>query len=123
MRFRALVVALVLPICLQGAPALAQDAAEPAPEASEQRKEVEARYKRALELFNDGSYDAARLELKRAYELAPTYRILYNIALVNVELNDYAGALDAFERYLSEGSPRLHHVAKVTASLASRLEE
>jgi len=89
-RLRSLLVALALPICLQGTPAFAQSAEEDA--AAAQRKEAEARYKRALELFNDGSYDAARLELKRAYELAPTYRILYNIALVNVELNDYVGA-------------------------------
>jgi hypothetical protein len=67
------------------------------------RAEAEARYRRALELFNEGNYDASLLELRRAYVLAPSYRILYNVALVNVQLADYAAALDAFERYLSEG--------------------
>lgn len=68
------------------------------------QKEAEQRYRRALELFNSGDYDASLLEFRRAYELAPTYRILYNIALVNVQMNDYAGALDAFERFLAEGA-------------------
>ena len=65
--------------------------------------EAVVRYKRALDLFNDGSFDAALLEFRRAYELAPNYRVLYNIALVNVQLNDYAGALGAFEQYLADG--------------------
>jgi hypothetical protein len=91
-----LLVALALAPLASVAPALAE-------EPSDERQEAESRYKRALELFAEGSYDGALLELKRAYELAPTYRILYNIALVNVQLNDYASALDAFERYLAEG--------------------
>ncbi len=71
------------------------------------RSEAEERYNRALELFNEGSYDASRLEFERAYELAPSYRILYNVALVNVQMNDYAAALTAFERFLSEGADKI----------------
>ncbi len=71
------------------------------------RSEAEERYNRALELFNEGSYDASRLEFQRAYELAPSYRILYNVALVNVQMNDYAAALTAFELFLSEGADNI----------------
>lgn len=77
--------------------------ASPAASAPASSEEAQRRYTRALELFNEGSYDAALLEFRRAYELAPSWRILYNIGQVNVQLNDYARALEAFERYLSEG--------------------
>ncbi|HET9955745.1 MAG TPA: PEGA domain-containing protein [Polyangiaceae bacterium] len=73
----------------------------------QQREEAQLRYSRALELFNEGSFEAASLELRRAYELAPSFRILYNIGLVNTELNDYAAALSAFERYLADGGPNV----------------
>ncbi len=41
--------------------------------------------------------------MKKAYALAPTYRLLYNIGIVYQALRDSARSLDAFERYLSEG--------------------
>jgi hypothetical protein len=92
----------------------------------DERNEAQERYRRALELFNDGSYDAALLELRRAYELAPSYRILYNIALVNVQLNDYASALGFFERYLTEGgteipTARVEEVRKEISRLQTRV--
>jgi hypothetical protein len=99
--------ALVLGLALSSLPlpAAAQDAKVEGEDPN--REEALARYKRALELFGEGSYEASLLEFKRAYALAPSYRILYNIALVNVQLNDDVGALDAFEGYLSEGGAEL----------------
>jgi hypothetical protein len=73
-----------------------------APESSAQA-EARARFNRALELVEDGDFDAAVLELQRAYDLAPSYRILYNIGLVSQQLKQYARAYDAFDRYLKEG--------------------
>jgi hypothetical protein len=93
---------LALLAWLASPPALAQPGS-PATPARANVDQAQERYKRALDLFNDGSYDAALLEFRRAYELAPNYRVLYNIALVNVQLNDYAGALNAFEQYLAGG--------------------
>jgi len=81
-------------------------ASAPAP-TQEQFEEAQRRYNRAMELFNEGSYDASLLEFRRAYELAPTYKILYNVALVNVQLNDYAQALEYFERYLADGGSEI----------------
>jgi len=112
--------------CVAPRPAAAQTAPAPAPAAQPKLDEAMDRYKRALDLFNDGSYDAALLEFRRAYELAPNYRVLYNIALVNVQLNDYAGALNAFEKYLAEGgsevpASRVEEVKRELARLGPRV--
>lgn len=69
----------------------------------EAQEEARQRFKRALELADDGQFDAALVELKKAYDLAPTYRILYNVGIVYQQLKDYARALDAYERYVDEG--------------------
>lgn len=65
--------------------------------------EARTRYEKGQALYKDGAFEAALVELQRAYELAPSYKILYNIAQVHRQLNDFAGSLKAFERYLSEG--------------------
>jgi putative ubiquitin-RnfH superfamily antitoxin RatB of RatAB toxin-antitoxin module len=67
---------------------------------SEQAKE---RFKRGMQLFDEGDFALALIELERAYELSPNYRALYNIGLVNVQLGHYARASEALRRYLSEG--------------------
>lgn len=69
--------------------------------------EAKMRYERGLKLYDEGNYDAARVEMQRAYELAPTYRILYNLGLVHRQLNDYAAALRAFTQYLTEGGKKV----------------
>jgi hypothetical protein len=73
------------------------------PASADAQEEARARFKRALELADDGQFDSALLELRKAYELAPTYRILYNVGIVYQQLKDYARALDAYERYVDEG--------------------
>jgi hypothetical protein len=69
--------------------------------------DARVRYERALELYESGVYDAALVELKRAYELRPSYKLLYNIGQVRMAMNDYAGALEAYRQYLREAGPRL----------------
>jgi tetratricopeptide (TPR) repeat protein len=82
--------------------ASAQEAARPAAP-SPKMAEAQQRYRRGIELVNEGAYESALLEFRRAYELAPSYRILFNIGQVSRALNDYAGALRSFERYLKDG--------------------
>ena len=65
--------------------------------------EARSRYDRGKQLYEEGAYDAALIEFQRAYELAPSFRILYNIGQVYRQQNDYAGALKSYERYLAEG--------------------
>lgn len=72
-----------------------------------QMDEARSRYERALELSDEGNYDEALLELQRAYALAPTYRLLYNLGVVSAAVHDYVKAIDYFERYLTEGGPAI----------------
>ena len=69
--------------------------------------DARARYKRGMDLYQDGAFDAALVELQKAYDTAPSYKILYNIALVQLQLNDYAGASRAFSKYLEDGGKKL----------------
>ncbi|MDP3179171.1 MAG: hypothetical protein Q8M76_14785, partial [Spirochaetaceae bacterium] len=79
---------------------------------------------RGVALFKDADFRAALIEFKRAYEIAPSYRVQYNIGQTCLELQDYGGALGAFQRYLSEGEkeippPRRKEVEKEVARLSA----
>jgi len=65
--------------------------------------EARSRFVRGVDLFKDNDYRAALIEFKRAYELAPNYKVLYNLGQTSLELQDYASALKEFEQYLREG--------------------
>ena len=64
--------------------------------------EARERFKRGVDLFRDGDYRAALIEFNRAIQVAPNAKIHYNIAQTCLEMQDYACALRAFERYLAE---------------------
>lgn len=82
--------------------------------------DARAHYERALKFYDDGVFDAALVELTRAYELNPSYRIVYNIAQARVAMRDYAGAVESFQRYLREGAGQVPNdrVAAVRAQLS-----
>lgn len=89
-------------------------AASLVPDASAQQQpsakalqEARTRYEKGKQLYTEGAFDAALAELQRSYELAPSYKILYNIALVQRARNDFAGSLSAYEKYLSDGGKEL----------------
>ncbi|MEO5726593.1 MAG: PEGA domain-containing protein [Byssovorax sp.] len=65
--------------------------------------EAASRFKKGLDLFKEGDYQAALIELRRANELAPNYNVLYNIGQVYFQLQDYPNALHSLQRYLVEG--------------------
>lgn len=98
---RALVLCLGCLLVSIATPALG-DAPKP-----QELAEARNRYKKGLELYQEGAFDAALIELQRAYDLAPSYKILYNIGLVDLQLNDYAGALRTFRKYLEEGGKKI----------------
>ncbi|WP_441289185.1 PEGA domain-containing protein [Sorangium sp. KYC3313] len=75
--------------------------------AGDKTEEADARFRRGVELYNEVDYGAALTEFRRAYELAPAYQVLYNIAGTCYQLKDYACALRAFERYLADGGEQL----------------
>ena len=84
--------------------------AQPAPTAAE-RAEAATRFKTGLDLFKDGDAQAALIEFRRAYQLAPNYQVLYNIGQVSFQLQDYPGALAALQKYLLEGGRNIPNAA------------
>lgn len=60
-------------------------------------------FQRGVALFKDADFRAALIEFKKAYEIAPNYRVEYNIGQTCLELQDYGCALSAFQKYLGEG--------------------
>ena len=98
MRQRSLALCAALALTLPSFTASAQGTVSPAAQS-----EAASRFKKGLELFKDGDYQAALIELRRANELAPNYNVLYNIGQVYFQLQDYPNALHSLERYLQEG--------------------
>jgi hypothetical protein len=62
-----------------------------------------AHFRRGVELFHEEAFRAALVEFQRAYEIAPDFRLLYNIGQTKLELQDYLGAAQSYERYLAQG--------------------
>lgn len=110
------VVSLLWVVCAQLSPAQAQPAEPPTEEAIEKGR---AHLKRANELYEAGEFKLALAEFERAYAVAPNYRILYNIGQMHLQLNSYAAALAAFERFLTEGGDEID--AERRASVAGEL--
>lgn len=71
------------------------------------RKEASRRFRQGVVLYRDGDYVAALVAFKRAYALAPNYRVLYNLGQTSRELKDYASALIAYRQYLEEGGDEI----------------
>lgn len=87
-------------------PAWAQTAGKPGP-SPEKIEEARQHFDRGVRLYTDGAFDAARAELERAYQLAPTYKLLYNLGLAYEQQGDFVGALKSFDRYLAEGGDQI----------------
>ena len=69
--------------------------------------EARTRYARGVSLYNEGDFKLALIEFQRSYELSPNWRILYNIGEVHFQLNNYAAALQALEKYESDGAKEI----------------
>jgi tetratricopeptide (TPR) repeat protein len=108
MRWRAWFAATLLAGSpLTAAPrAFATESAEPAPR-STRVGVARSHFQRGVALYRSGAYDAALAEFTRAYESAPNYRVLYNLAQTQAERHDYVEALALFQRYLDEGGSQL----------------
>jgi PEGA domain-containing protein len=85
--------------------AIAMLAVSPVAHAEPALDEARAHFKSGTDLYDENNFRGALVEFQRAYELAPSYKILFNIGQVDMELQDYAGALTAYRRYLREGGP------------------
>ena len=60
-------------------------------------------FERGVTLYEEHDFRAALIEFERAYSIAPHYAVLYNVGQCRYQLEDYAGSLAAFEKYLATG--------------------
>lgn len=89
-------------------------------------EQAKVHFKRGTELYDEGNYRAALVEFRRAHELSPNFKLLFNIGQVYMQLQDYAQALSNFQRYLKEGgsdvpAARRDEVGKEIDKLAPRI--
>jgi hypothetical protein len=73
-----------------------------------------AHFKHGVALYKDGDYEGALVEFRRAQELTPNYRVLYDIGQSLYQLQRYADALKAFEDYLAQGGTQLAPVRRAS---------
>lgn len=120
---RVLAFAVTLAVLTPETLAFAQ---QPSAHSKAAQAEAGGRFRKGAELFDEGDYQAALIEFRRAYEIAPNFAVLYNIGQVYYLLQDYANALNTLERYLSEGDKsiqlaRRRDVQKEIQKLQSRV--
>ncbi len=75
--------------------------------ASKPDKEARKQFKQGITLYKEGKSELAAIAFERAYELNPSYKILYNIGQVENHLEHYAAAFTAYNRYLDEGGDKI----------------
>jgi hypothetical protein len=64
-------------------------------------------FEQGIQLFNEGKYEQAAIAFERAYELKPSFKLLYNVGQVENELGHFVAARSAYTRYLEEGGDRV----------------
>ncbi len=88
---------ITLSIVLGAFPALADNVDE----------EAKTQFNQGVELYNNNDFEQAAIAFERAYELKPSYKILFNIAQTENERKHYAAALKAYHRYLKDGGDQI----------------
>ncbi len=63
-------------------------------------EEAMPHFQKGVELYDENDFSGALIEFKRAYDIAQDYHVLFNIAQTAYQVQNYAAALDAFQRYL-----------------------
>jgi len=59
--------------------------------------------RRGFRLFDEGDLTGAHAELERAYAIAPSFKILYNLGQLSLRRQDYVTAENELRAYLAEG--------------------
>ncbi len=123
LRERASQIAFAAALVL-GGPRVA--AAEPPAGRSGAILEGQEHVRRGLELYEEGDLNGAHAELERAYEVAPAFKILYNLAQISLRRQDWVAAdreLRAYQAQAAGNLPpgRAREVADTLAHLATRV--
>lgn len=111
MTHRALATLAVVALATAGSIAWAD------PPANTLAKEASTHFQRGVSLFNEADYRAALVEFRRAYDIAPKTAVLYNIGQTYYQLQNYAAALTALQRYLAESPAGASHRTEVLQTL------
>lgn len=69
--------------------------------------EAAARFQRAVDMYREGGYEGALAEFRKAYQISPSYRVLYNIAQAQYALHDFVGAHKSLMQYVNEGGSEI----------------
>jgi tetratricopeptide (TPR) repeat protein len=110
-------------VCLVGAQvAMAESRNANSPDSEKAAR----RFQQAVELYREGSYEGALAEFRKAYQISPSYRVLYNIAQTQFALHDFVGAYKSLLQYVSEGgndisADRRAQVDEMSAKLEERI--
>jgi tetratricopeptide (TPR) repeat protein len=80
-------------------------------------REAGKHFQRGVALYGEADYRAALVEFKRAYATSPNVAVLYNVGETEYQLQDYAGALTTFERYLTEAGASEPHRGEVESTM------
>jgi tetratricopeptide (TPR) repeat protein len=94
-------------------PASSEVIAAPAETEDENAARAREHFQKGVDYYSEGDLAAALVELQRAYELQPTFRLLYNLGQVSYELRDYAAAESYFREYLAQGGAEIDTVRRV----------
>jgi hypothetical protein len=70
---------------------------------ADDEEDARVHFEQGVALYESGDFEQAAIAFARAYELKPSYKLLFNIGQAEAELKHYARALEAFTRYLAEG--------------------
>ena len=101
-KWSGIAVALLGVLCAAG-PCLAQSSVE-----DEARKQFEA----GKEMFEAGQFEQASVAFARAYELRPSFKILYLVGKCEDAQRHFALSLDAYTRYLAEAGDQIDQARK-----------
>jgi hypothetical protein len=82
------------------------------PASAEALAEAKQRETQARTLLAEGAYEEAAIELRKAYELAPNYKVLYNLGQANIALGRPVEAVEALSRYLEQGGARIERARR-----------
>lgn len=79
--------------------------------------EAGKRFSAGVALYNEADYRAALVEFKRAYDIAPSPTVLYNIGQTHYQLQNYAAAYVTLSRYLTESGAGAQHATEVNQTI------
>lgn len=66
-----------------------------------------ANFDEGVSLFNQGKFQAAADTFRKAYDMKPSWKLLFNIGQSEAAARRYGLALEAFEQFLSEGGDEI----------------